>query len=142
MCCLTFALMCVKIEASLCHQSLKLLIAASRTCMHNFFPSFFLSKKCIHKTWNFTLMLLVKVLLVNTTFILTPIKLGFLRVVFSGGEGGSIWLTFIFQEELFYYQYNFIQLSLHTITSYNLFKICWKWKNADIIYYKLTSLVS
>ena len=28
--------MCLKTEASLCHQSLKLLITASRTCMHNF----------------------------------------------------------------------------------------------------------
>ena len=41
--CLTVFFMCVKIETSLCHQSLKLLIGAS-TCMHNFFPNFFLSR--------------------------------------------------------------------------------------------------
>ena len=41
-----------------------------------------------------------------------------------------------FQEELIWYQCNFMQLLN------NLFKVCWRWKNADIICYKLTSLVS
>ena len=43
---------------------------------------------------------------------------------------------FIFQEELMQYQYNFIQMLK------NLFEVCWRWKNADIICYKLKSLVS
>ena len=43
---------------------------------------------------------------------------------------------FIFEEELIKYQHNIIQLLK------NLFKVCWKWKNADIICYKLTELVS
>ena len=66
--CLKIVFMCTKIEDSLRHQSVKLLIGASRTCMHNFFPNFLLSRPCIHKTWNFTLVLLVKVLLLKTTF--------------------------------------------------------------------------
>ena len=68
---------------------------------------------------------------------LTLIRLDFLRVVSSGG---GIKLTpsapFIFQEELIQYQCNFMQLLS------NLFKVRWKWKNADVIWYKLTSLVS
>ena len=57
---------------------------------------------------------------------LTLKRLGFLRVVFF-----PIGLPFIFQEEFVQYQYNFIQFLN------NLFKVCWKWKNADIIWYKL-----
>ena len=70
--------------------------------------------------------------------LLTLIRQGFLRVVFSGGRGGYIWtlLSFLFQEKLIQYQYNFTQLSD------NLLKVCWKLKNADIICYKLKSLLS
>ena len=39
---------------------------------------------------------------------LTLIRLGFLKVVFS--EGVQFEASFIFQEELIQYQYNFIQL--------------------------------
>ena len=47
---------------------------------------------------------------------LTPIRLGFLKVVFSGmGRGGGQ-----FQEDLMQYQYNFIQFSN------NLFKVSGK----------------
>ena len=50
---------------------------------------------------------------------LTLIRLGFLKVVFPG-EGGWVQFDppFIFQEELIYFQYNFIQLLN------NLFKVC------------------
>ena len=48
---------------------------------------------------------------------LALIRLGFLRVVFSGGER-HFDPSFIFQEELNLYQYNFIQLLN------NLFKFC------------------
>ena len=41
--------------------------------------------------------------------LLTQIKMGFLKVFFSGG-GGVIDPLFIFSEELIQYQYNFIQL--------------------------------
>ena len=47
----------------------------------------------------------------------------------------STWLSFIFQEELIQYQYNFLQLLN------NLFKVGWKQKKADIIYYILIPLV-
>ena len=68
---------------------------------------------------------------------LTLISLGFLKVVFPGGRRGvNLTLPFIFEEELIQLQLNFIQLLN------NLFKLCWKWKNVDIICYKLTSLVS
>lgn len=58
--CLKIVFMCAKVEASLRHQSVKLLIGASRTCMHNFFLNFLLLRPCIYKTWNFTLVLLLK----------------------------------------------------------------------------------
>ena len=62
---------------------------------------------------------------------LTLISLGFLKVVFPGGRRGvNLTLLFIFEEELIQLQLNFIQLLN------NLFKLCWKWKNADIICYK------
>ena len=48
---------------------------------------------------------------------LTQIRLGFLKVVFSEG-GGQFDTPFTYQEELTYYQYNFIQLLN------NLFKVC------------------
>ena len=67
---------------------------------------------------------------------ITVIRLGFLRVVFSWEGGGQFEPPFIFQEEFIQYQYNFTQLLN------NLFKLCWKRKNADIICCKLTSLVS
>ena len=66
--CLKIVFMCAKVEASLRHQSVKLLIGASRTCMHNFFLNFLLLRPCIYKTRNFTLVLLIKVLLLKTTF--------------------------------------------------------------------------
>ena len=65
---------------------------------------------------------------------LTLIRLGFLKLVFPGGV--SLTSLFILQEELIWFQYNYMQLLN------NLFKVCWRWKNADIIYHKMTSLVS
>ena len=59
-------------------------------------------------------------------WMLTLIRLGFVRVAFS--RGGQFNPPFI-------YQYNFIQLLN------NLFKVSWKWKNDDIICYMLTSLL-
>ena len=64
---------------------------------------------------------------------LTLIRLGFLKLVFPGGV--NLMSLFIFQEELIWFRYNYIQLLN------NLFKVCWRWKNADIIFYKVTSLV-
>ena len=66
---------------------------------------------------------------------LTLIRLGFSRVVRSGWEG-SIWPVIVFQKELIWYQHNFIKLLN------NLFEVCWKWNDADIIFYKMTPLVS
>ena len=66
---------------------------------------------------------------------LTLIRPGFLRVVFPGGRVNLTPHPFVFKEELIKCQYNFIQLLN------NLYKVCWKWKNADIICYKLTSIV-
>ena len=53
------------------------------------------------------------------------------------GKGGGVQFDplHISRRTYLIYQYNFIQLLN------NLFKICWKWKNADIICYNLTSLV-
>ena len=66
---------------------------------------------------------------------LTLIRLGFSRVVRSGW-GGSIWPVIVFQKVLIWYQHNFIKLLN------NLFEVCWKWNDPDIIFYKMTSLVS
>ena len=47
---------------------------------------------------------------------------------------GSLTPPFKFQEELIYYQYNFIQLLS------NLFRVCWKWKMLTSSVTLLTSL--
>ena len=65
-----------------------------------------------------------------------PNKAGLFEGSFSWGGEGLTLPSFTCQEELIWYQYNFIQLLN------NLFRVCWKWKNADIICYKLTSSVS
>ena len=65
----------------------------------------------------------------------TVTKLDFFRVVCSGVGQFNSPTRFIFQEELIWYQYNFIKLLN------DLFKVCSKLKNADIFYCNLMSLV-
>ena len=69
MCCLTIVFMCVKIEASCVISHWKCLSHQAGLLYTIFSINFFL-ETCIHKTWNFTLVLLIKVLLMKTTFTL------------------------------------------------------------------------
>ena len=62
------------------------------------------------------------------------IRLGFFRIRFSGA--GSVWpppptLPFIFHSRRTY----LISISKFLQLLSNLCKVCWKWKNADIVFY-------
>ena len=89
-----------------------------------------LTKKSFKPGLNSIILIPVKMINLLLKIYLTLIRLGFFRVVFPGGEGQFDPLPPLHISRRTYILSNFIQLLN------NPFKICWKWKNADIIWYR------